>query len=321
MHMRGLETTKQFRVSVVIPVLNAAARLPALLDAILGQKPAPPEEIILIDSSSTDSTAEIGKSCPAVKVIPIENFSHGRARNMGAAAAAGDIVVFLTQDALPRDASWLESLIAPFADGRVGAVYSRQIPRDDAPPTEKYFLNYHFPPGDQVRREKKGASDLAFKDVFFSNVSAAIRKDLVLKHPFDERLIMSEDQQFARDLLNAGYATVYQPASAVIHSHAYTLKMAFRRYFDSVYSLTVIFPGHGMGASAAIGINYLRGEFKYILKNHPLYLPYYFLYTLAKTGGTVCGHFAEHLPESLLKKLSLHSYHWRRTASRPDAGK
>jgi len=309
--MVAVQEIKQSSVSLVIPVLNAAGFLPPLMKAVMGQKPFAPVEVILVDSHSTDNTVEVGRSFPEVKVVPIDNFSHGRARNLGARAATGDIIVLLTQDALPRDENWLSSLLTPFADERVGATYSRQVPKNDAPPTEKYFLNYHFPAGDCVRRKKKGTAPLAFKDVFFSNVSAAIRKDLLVKYPFDENLIMSEDQQFARELLDAGLSIVYQPSSVVIHSHAYSLKTAFRRYFDSVYSLTVIFSGHDMGTSASIGINYLCGEILYILKKYPLYLPYYFLYTLAKTGGTVCGHFAEHLPESVLKKISLHSYHWK----------
>jgi len=299
------------KISIVIPVLNAAAFLPALLKAILSQKPSAPAEVILVDSHSTDNTVAIAQSYPGVRVVPIDSFSHGRARNLGARAASGDIIVLLTQDAMPRGEQWLFYLLAPFADERTGAVFSRQVPKDDAPPTERFFLNYHFPAGEQVRRVKTGSTPLAFKDVFFSNVSAAIRRELLLKYPFDENLIMSEDQQFARELLEAGYATVYQPESVVVHSHAYSLKHAFRRYFDSVYSLTVIFPGHDMATSASIGLAYLRQELAFIARNYPLYLPYYFLYTLAKTSGTVCGHFAERLPKSILKKFSLHSYHWK----------
>lgn len=291
-------------------MLNAEKFLPGLMAALFSQKPVAPAEIICVDSHSTDGTAEKALAFPGVRVIPVDVFSHGRARNIGARAASGDIVVLLTQDALPQGEGWLAALLAPFADEKVGAVYSRQVPREDAPPTERFFLNYHFPPGKAVRREKIGLGELEFKDVFFSNVSSAIRRSLVLRHPFDETLIMSEDQQFARDLLAAGYALVYQPESVVVHSHAYTLKHAFRRYFDSVYSLTVIFKGHGMGKSASIGLKYLRGEAVYIARNYPLYLPYYFLYTLAKTCGTICGHFAEKLPKSIVKKISLHSYHW-----------
>ncbi|MBU4200152.1 MAG: glycosyltransferase [Verrucomicrobia bacterium] len=298
------------RVSVVIPVLNAAAYLPALLNTLFAQKPAPPRNVVLVDSLSTDDTRTIGRSYNNVRIVPIARFSHGAARNLGAREAEGDIIVLLTQDALPRDTSWLEALLRPFSDPQVGAVYSRQIPHPDAPPTEHFFLDYHFPPHTSMRRVKTGEKHLGLEDVFFSNVSAAVRRPLLLRYPFDETLIMSEDQQFARDLIEAGYAVVYAPDSVVVHSHRYSLKTAFRRYFDSVYSLTVIFPQHGMVTSAAMGWRYLKQEFNYILKRHPRYFPYYCLYTLAKISGTVAGHFATRLPRPLLKKLSLHSYHW-----------
>ena len=299
------------RVSVVIPVLNAAAYLPALLDSLCAQTPIPPHEVILVDSLSTDATRSIGRSYGNVRIIPIVRFSHGKARNLGAREAAGDIIVLMTQDALPQGATWLAALLRPFSDPQVGAVYSRQIPYPNAPPTEQFFLSYHFPADKPARRVKSGDQSLALKDVFFSNVSAAIRRNLLLRYPFDEMLIMSEDQQFALDLIEAGHAVVYEPESVVMHSHRYSLITAFRRYFDSVYSLTVIFPNHDMKISAAMGWRYLKRELGYILRHHPLYVPYYCLYTLAKTGGTVSGHFATHLPRSLLKRLSLHSYHWQ----------
>lgn len=298
-------------VSVAIPVLNAAAYLPALLDSLYAQIPVPPHEVILVDSLSTDATRTIGRSYRNVRIVPITRFSHGAARNLGAREAEGDILVLMTQDALPQGDTWLAALLRPFADPQVGAVYSRQIPYPNAPPTEQFFLSYHFPPDKPARRVKSGDRPLALEDVFFSNVSAAIRRNLLLRYPFDEKLIMSEDQQFARDLIAAGHAVVYEPESIVMHSHRYSLTTAFRRYFDSVYSLTVIFPGHDMQTSAAMGWRYFKRELGYILRHHPLYFPYYCLYTLAKTGGTVTGHFAPHLPRFLLKRLSLHSYHWQ----------
>ena len=303
------------KVSVVIPVLNAGPYLKALLDALLAQQPEPPREIILVDSNSTDNTRELASAFPAVRVIPVPNFSHGRARNMGVREAKGEIVALMTQDALPRDSTWLASLLEPFADPKVGSAYSRQTPRPDAPLTEVYFLGYHFPDGPGVRREKHGSEALSFQTVFFSNVSAAIRRDLLLRFPFDEKLIMSEDQQFSRDIMNAGFAVVYQPKSVVIHSHKYSLKSVFQRYFDSVYSLTVIFRDHGMNTSASIGLRYLRKESIWMLTRHPLRLPYYALYVMVKASATVAGHFAEQMPDWLLRRLSMHSYHWRRAAA------
>jgi rhamnosyltransferase len=131
-----------------------------------------------------------------------------------------------------------------------------------------------------------------------------------MKFPFDESLIMSEDQQVSRDLLNAGYSVVYVPDSIVIHSHNYSLGTVFRRYFDSLYSLTLIFKDHDMGTSASMGFSYLFREMGYMIRHHPLWLPYYACYTFMKTTGTLAGHFAERLPRSWVKKMSMHSYHW-----------
>jgi rhamnosyltransferase len=255
--------------------------------------------------------------------VPIPDFSHGRSRNLGARESRGEFVAMLSQDALPADRAWLRNLLAPFADPAVAATYSRQVPRDDASPMERYFLLTHFPPGPAARREARPGAALRLADVFFSNVSSAVRRSALLAHPFDEALIMSEDQQLSRDLLQAGYAVAYAPESIVVHSHRYSLRTCFRRYFDSVYSLTVVFPAHGVGVSAGMGLRYLGGEAMFVARTAPLWLPYYALYTFAKTAGTLAGHFAERMPRWLLKRLSLHSYHWNAAppaAAKPGAG-
>jgi rhamnosyltransferase len=95
------------KVSVVIPMLNAERYLPRLLPAILSQKPSPPDEILLLDSMSKDRSREIARQFPAVRVIPVEKFSHGGTRNMGAREARGEFVVLMTQDAFPKDDGWL----------------------------------------------------------------------------------------------------------------------------------------------------------------------------------------------------------------------
>jgi len=297
-------------VSVIIPTLNAEPLLPGIFEAIFRQEPTAPVEIVLVDSMSTDATRSIAASDPRVRVVPISEFSHGRARNLGVGEAKGEIVVLLTQDALPVDGKWLAGLLAPFSDPQVVASYSRQVPHADANPMERFFLQRRFPPGPPVRREKRGDAPLMLEDVFFSNVSAAIRREVLLSHPFDEGLIMSEDQQFSRDVIAAGHAVVYQPESVVIHSHDYSLATCFRRYFDSVYSLTLIFPQHGLGRTAAMGASYLMEEVRYMARNHPLSLPRHFLYSLAKVSGVLAAHSAKRLPRRVVRAMSLHRYHW-----------
>ena len=303
--------TARPRASVVVPTLNARPHLDDLLRVLRAQRPCPPEEIILVDSGSTDGTAACAALEPGVQVVAIERFSHGGARNLGTTRSRGEIVVFLSQDALPADERWLSGLLAPLEDAGVGAVFSRQVPRPGANPMERHFLETHFPPGEPRIMRRRGGGHLLFqRDVFFSNVSAAVRRDLLLRHPFDENLIMSEDQQCARDLLLAGHAVAYAPASVVVHSHDYTLRQAFERYFDSVYSLTKIFPRHDIGRSASVGTSYLREEATMMLRRHPAMLPRYAGYVLAKGGGTNRGHFAERLPRGLARRLCMHKSYW-----------
>lgn len=298
------------RVSVVIPVINAAAMLPPLFEALSAQERRP-DEVVLVDSSPDDATRRVAEQVEGVRVVPIRDFSHGRARNLGVAAARGDIVVLMTQDALPQGPHWLANLLRPFEDPKVAAAYSRQVPRSDASPMERFFLQERFPDGSPVRREKRPGEKLTLEAVFFSNVSAAVRRGLALAHPFDETLIMSEDQQLSRDLLEAGYAVAYQPDSVVLHSHRYSLLNVLRRYFDSAYSLTLIFPSHDMGVSVSMGTRYLRAEAMYVLTRHPFWIPYYVCYTAAKSAGTLLGHFADRLPRWVLRRVSLHAYHWQ----------
>jgi rhamnosyltransferase len=305
-------------ISIVIPVLNAGAFLPDLLPALLRQAPTPPVEILLVDSNSSDNTVALAAQHKNTRVIPAGVFSHGGARNLGVEQTQGDLVVFLTQDALPANDAWLHELIAPFKAPLVAATFSRQIPRADASPMESFFLKTHFPQMGKrygfapppCGAEQAGPSSLSFqKDVFFSNVGSAVRRDVIRKYPFDPHLIMSEDQQFARDIIMAGFTVAYAPASVVIHSHNYTCLQAFRRYFDSVYSLTQIFPRHDLKSSVGMGTKYLRQEALMML-HHPRWLFHYAGYVFAKTMGTILGHFADKLPVSILKRVSMHSYFW-----------
>jgi rhamnosyltransferase len=301
-------------VSVIIPVFNAAEYLPPLFAALAGQQPAAPAEIILIDSASTDATRALAAQSPLARVIPIADFSHGRARNLGAQAARGEILVFLSQDALPADAHWLAALLAPFADDQVAAVYSRQVPRSKTKPMELFFLEERFPDGQPEFRRKREGETLTLERVFFSNVSAAIRRAVLLRYPFDETLVMSEDQKLVKTIMEAGGTIVYQPRSVALHSHNYSLADTFRRYFDSVYAFRQIFPQHTFGASSSVGLRYIRRETGFICRRFPLWLPYYALYNCAKAAATFAAHRADKMPRRWARRCSLQKYFWDRPA-------
>jgi rhamnosyltransferase len=138
------------KVSVIIPAWNAGGQIHKLLALIKSQTIAC--EIVVIDSSSTDKTVAVSESYGA-KVLSIrkEDFNHGRTRNIAASQSRGDIIVFMTQDALPYDEYCIEKLIQPIEQTDVAACYGRQIPDENAKPTEKFARYFNYPEVPVVR--------------------------------------------------------------------------------------------------------------------------------------------------------------------------
>lgn len=72
------------------------------------------ENVLVIDSSSKDSTIEIAKEYGFnIKIIPSAEFNHGGTRNKGVRDSSADIVIFLTQDAIPEDGC-IQKILEPY---------------------------------------------------------------------------------------------------------------------------------------------------------------------------------------------------------------
>lgn len=90
-------------ISVVIPALNAAHVIGEQLDALSRQTYRGPWEVVVVDNGSTDGTAEavaawVGR-VPGLRVVDASaRRGHTVARNAGAAAAAGDFLLYCDAD-------------------------------------------------------------------------------------------------------------------------------------------------------------------------------------------------------------------------------
>jgi glycosyltransferase involved in cell wall biosynthesis len=84
------------RVSVIIPVYNAARYLPAALASVAAQTHAP-VEVIVVDDGSTDDSAAVAAQ-PGVQVLRQANAGPAQARNAGLAVARGELIAFLDAD-------------------------------------------------------------------------------------------------------------------------------------------------------------------------------------------------------------------------------
>lgn len=107
------------RVSVVLPVRNAAAFISAALDSVRGQT-LPPAEIIVVDDASTDGTASIAAGRAGVTVIRGAGRGAASAMNEGIRQARGEFIALLS-----GDDRWVETKLArqvPFLRSRPDAI-------------------------------------------------------------------------------------------------------------------------------------------------------------------------------------------------------
>ena len=218
-------------VSVIIPTLNAADELPLLLDSLRAQT-RPPDEIIVVDSQSADGSAALARAAGAtVLEIARSEFDHGGTRDSALRQSCGDVVIFMTQDALPTDAQAVERLLAPFSDPRVAAVGGRQIARESASAYEKLTRAHNYPQESRVW-DAQAIARMGVRAFMISDVFAAYRRDAYLAAGgFDHPILTNEDMLMVRKLLDAGHRIAYAGDARVLHSHNFTLRQQFRRNY------------------------------------------------------------------------------------------
>ncbi len=216
-------------LSVIIPTLNAEKDLPELL-AMLEAQTALPDEVIVIDSESEDQTAAVARAAGA-KVLSVarKDFDHGRTRDRALQESIGDTVVFLTQDAVPSNRSFLENLIRPLSEEKVAVVTGRQLPKPDAYPMEKLVRTFNYPSESHIRSEKD-VDRMGIKAFFCSDVCAAYNRKIYLElGGFDYPLKTNEDMFFAAKAIRGGYRVAYAADAQVYHSHNFTLREQYER--------------------------------------------------------------------------------------------
>lgn len=276
--------------SIIVLTKNAGRNFVTLLERIFSQEFDGSYEVLAIDSGSIDNTLAVAHGFP-VKITRIkpEEFHHGRTRNLGAELSNGEILVYITQDALPLNNDWLQRLADNFDEPSAAMVIGRQIPWPNTKPPEKFFYAYYFP--EHKIEVVYGASDYYRDNMFISNVNSAIRREVWQQFKFSENVVMAEDKEFARRVLLAGWKIVYQPEAVVYHAHDFSLRAIFRRSLDSGIALTqeVNVPRSKNWVINRLG--YFVKEARYIMANDGWWkwLPYSVAYEASKLLGITVG--------------------------------
>lgn len=133
-------------LSVIVPAYEAAADLPACLAALRGSTHRP-HEVIVVDDGSRDGTGEIAtRNGATVLIVPGGPRGPAAARNIGARAATGDLLMFLDADvAVHPDA--LDRLIRCFGrEPGVAAIFGSYDDRPARPGVVSRYRNllHHF---------------------------------------------------------------------------------------------------------------------------------------------------------------------------------
>lgn len=209
-------------ISVIIPAYNSGQSLPACLEAIRCQT-CPPDEIIVVDDGSTDDTLVVAERF-GVRVLSQAHAGPAAARNRGAGAAQGDVLLFTDADCAPAP-DWVERMLAPFADLTVAGAKGEY--RTGQRGLVARFVQQEY----QDRYDRMaGRSQIDFVDTY----SAAYRGHIFrAAGGFDTSFPTAsvEDQEFSFRLAARGHRLVYVPGAIVYHQHDRSLGEYVRRKY------------------------------------------------------------------------------------------
>jgi rhamnosyltransferase len=238
-------------LTVAIPTLNAGPEFLETLAALRAQRVDDELEIVICDSGSTDETVALARSHNArVIEIPRESFSHGATRNLLMSESRGDHVAFLTQDAVPADAEWATRLLSAFTlTPSVGLAFGPYRPRPNASVSVARELTAWFDSFsdgeprvdvlDSAQRDAPAGTFLGHLG-FFTDANGCVARAAWEQVPF-RRVAYAEDHLLAQDMLRAGFAKVYVPQAAVVHSHDYSAWQWLRRSFDEARAVREVY--------------------------------------------------------------------------------
>lgn len=230
------------KATVFIPVYNGENdHLEDTLTALFSQSTTFNWNVLIIDSGSSDRSVDIINKFKKdnkniiFKQIPNEEYSHGGTRQKAAEISEGEIMVYLSQDAIPANDRWLSEMVRPFSiSSKIVGVLGRQSPRPTCFPLQKYdIINVFNQQGvnDAITLYDRYSANQG-SAMFYSDVcSAARRKNLLEDTPY-RNISYAEDQAFGQDIIEKGYIKAYAGQGVVIHSNDISLREYKNRIYD-----------------------------------------------------------------------------------------
>lgn len=267
--------------------------------------------VLVVNSSSEDGTVELAQQMGAeTLVIPRREFNHGSTRERARRHLATDVVVMMTPDAFATDSSLLERLMEPLVSLKASVSYARQIEHQGASLLESFPRWFNYPATSHVRSIEE-SSDYGPYLFFCSNSCAAYRQDALDSVGGFPSVLLGEDFYVVAKLLRAGHRIAYVAEAVVRHSHHYSLRQEFSRYFDMGLARkqaeALIEAG---GRDEKRGARYVGALLACLARKRPWLIPYAFVQSAVKWLGYASGRRACHAPLFLKRSLSGQDFYW-----------
>lgn len=207
--------------SVIVISYNSRGEIGACLESLRGQRGAPPFEVVLIDHSSQDGTADLVRErFPEVKVVVQPNVGFGGGNNRGVQESRGRTLVFLNPDT-EADPGFVAAMVEAAVPGQAATaqVLLKSSPgRIHTAGHRLHFTGYGFivgyghrklPPGPPVPTQ--GVSGAAF---------AMRREDFDRIGGFDDDFFLyMEDTELSWRMHRAGMRIVLAPSATTLHRY------------------------------------------------------------------------------------------------------
>jgi len=216
-------------ISVIVPAYNAACTIRTCINALLDQGCPEETEILVVNDGSIDETAKIVSEFSAIRLITQENSGPAKARNRGAAEAAGDIILFTDADCSPLP-DWISEMVRPFSEN------PEIVGVKGAYRTNQQQLVARFV---QLEYEDKYSCMLNDRYIdFIDTYSAAFKRDIFLDmggYDTDFPVACAEDVELSFRLSNRGYKMVFNPRAIVYHIHPDSLKAYLHKKYKFAF--------------------------------------------------------------------------------------
>ncbi|MEI3380343.1 MAG: glycosyltransferase family 2 protein [Dorea sp.] len=305
---------EKYSVDVVIPTYKPDSKFDKLL-FMLQRQQYPIENIWIINTKAGKFPKQI-KETDQIHIHHIEpkDFDHGATRDKGMQMSNAEIVVFMTQDAVPEDEFVIGKLVEALdQDEKIGAAYAKQLAENGCNIIETYTRTFNYPEKSMI----KTAEDiprLGIKTFFCSNVCAAYRRSVYEKMGgFCKRTIFNEDMILAGNMVLSGYKIAYASEAKVIHSHNYTGMQQFHRNFDMAVSQAEHPEVFNCVKSEKEGIKLVKMTAEHLLRIKKGYLiPKLIYQSGCKFIGYKLGRNYKKLPEAIVKWCTMSPNYWKK---------